>query len=140
MMNWEGCGRKRSCTDLRHYPGICVEGLRKTTKILGQDNLSPGRNLNLGRPEYKAGMLTTRPRRSVFVTAVEHGRNPDTVVLLLDELSSHMVCVHGILVSLDPGLDTLFYDHQSTKKLTKSGVLRKYKSLGRLDHSCVRNA
>jgi hypothetical protein len=31
MMNWKGCGRKRSCSNLRYYPGICLEGLRKTT-------------------------------------------------------------------------------------------------------------
>jgi hypothetical protein len=33
-MNWEGRGRKRQCLDLRCYSGICLEGLRKTTKNL----------------------------------------------------------------------------------------------------------
>jgi hypothetical protein len=50
---------------LRYYPGIRLEGLRKTTKILNQDSLSPGRDLNPGPPEYEAGVLTTRPWRSV---------------------------------------------------------------------------
>jgi hypothetical protein len=32
MMNWKGCGKKWSWPNLRHYPAICLEGLRKTTK------------------------------------------------------------------------------------------------------------
>jgi hypothetical protein len=28
----KGCGRKRSWTNLRYYPGICLEKLRKATK------------------------------------------------------------------------------------------------------------
>jgi len=32
MMNWKGCERKWSWPNLRYYPGICLEGLRKTTK------------------------------------------------------------------------------------------------------------
>jgi hypothetical protein len=31
MMNWKGCGRKQ-WSNLRYYPGISLEGLRKTTK------------------------------------------------------------------------------------------------------------
>jgi hypothetical protein len=31
-MNWKGCGRKQSWPDLRYYPGICLEGLRKSSK------------------------------------------------------------------------------------------------------------
>jgi hypothetical protein len=34
MMNRNGCGRKRSWSNLRRYPGINWEGLRKTTKYL----------------------------------------------------------------------------------------------------------
>jgi hypothetical protein len=68
-MNWEGCGRKRSWTNSRYYPGICLEGLRKTMKNLSQDSRSPGRDLNPGPLEYEAGVVTTRPRRSVY-TAV----------------------------------------------------------------------
>jgi hypothetical protein len=36
---------------------IYLEGLRNTTKTLGQDCLSPDLNFNLGRPEYEAGRL-----------------------------------------------------------------------------------
>jgi hypothetical protein len=32
MMNWKGFGKKRSWPILRPYPGIRIEGLRKTTK------------------------------------------------------------------------------------------------------------
>jgi hypothetical protein len=32
-MNWKGCGRKRSWPILMYYLGICLEGLRKTTKL-----------------------------------------------------------------------------------------------------------
>jgi hypothetical protein len=60
MMSWKGC---RSLI-LRYYLGICLEGLRKITDI-SQDSRSQGRNLNTGPPEYEAGVLTTRPQRSV---------------------------------------------------------------------------
>jgi hypothetical protein len=50
---------------LRYYPSICLEELRKTMKNLSRDSQSPGRDLNPGHPEYEAGVLTTRSRRSV---------------------------------------------------------------------------
>jgi hypothetical protein len=40
-------------------PGICTEGMRKTTKNLSQDSQSLGQDLNPGSPEYDAGVLTT---------------------------------------------------------------------------------
>jgi hypothetical protein len=64
-MNWKRCRRKRPWPNLRYSPVICLEGLRKNTKNLSQDSRCPGRDLNLGPPEYEAGVLTTRPRRSV---------------------------------------------------------------------------
>jgi hypothetical protein len=36
MINWEGCGRKWPWPNLRYYPGICLEGLRKTIKTSGK--------------------------------------------------------------------------------------------------------
>jgi hypothetical protein len=59
MMNWKGCGRKWLWSNLRFYPGICPEGLRKTTEKFDQDSQSLRRDLNPGPPKYKA--LTTRP-------------------------------------------------------------------------------
>jgi hypothetical protein len=63
-MNLKGCGRKQSWPNLRYYPGIFLEGLRKTTKALSQDNRFPCQDLNSGPTEYEAGVLSTRPRRS----------------------------------------------------------------------------
>jgi hypothetical protein len=34
LMNWEGFGKKWPWSNLRSFPGICLEGLRKTTKNL----------------------------------------------------------------------------------------------------------
>jgi hypothetical protein len=61
-MDGKGYGKKRSRPKSRHYPDICRNGLRKTG-----EHLSPGRNLNAGSPEYEAGVLSSRPLRSVEV-------------------------------------------------------------------------
>jgi hypothetical protein len=52
---------------LRHYPSICLGGLRKNHKNISHDNHSPGLLMRPGPPEYKAEVLTTRPRRSMCV-------------------------------------------------------------------------
>jgi hypothetical protein len=52
MINWKGCGSKRSWPNSQYYAGICLEGLRKTSKNLSQDSRSPGLYLNQGPPEY----------------------------------------------------------------------------------------
>jgi hypothetical protein len=46
MINWKGYGGKRPLPNLRYYPGICLEGLRKTMKCLNHNCLSPGRYFN----------------------------------------------------------------------------------------------
>jgi hypothetical protein len=65
MMNCKGFRRRQSWPDLRYFPGIYLDGLRKTTKNLSQDILSPGRDLNPGLTEYESEVLTTRPLNSV---------------------------------------------------------------------------
>jgi hypothetical protein len=40
-------------------PGIFLEGLRNTRKDFSQDNRLPIRNLNIGSPEYQAGVTPT---------------------------------------------------------------------------------
>jgi hypothetical protein len=50
MMNWKGYERNRLWPNLRYYPGIYMEGLRKTTNNLSQDSRSAGQALNSGRP------------------------------------------------------------------------------------------
>jgi hypothetical protein len=64
-MNWNGYVRKRLWPNLKYYPYIFLEGVRKTTKNPKQDSQSLGRDLNPGPPEYEEGGKTTRPRRSV---------------------------------------------------------------------------
>jgi hypothetical protein len=59
-MNWKGYGRKRWWLNLRYCPGICVKGLRKTTKNL-RINRSLGRDLNPGPTECEVAVLTTGP-------------------------------------------------------------------------------
>jgi hypothetical protein len=54
IMTWEGCGRIRQCPALRYYTGGCLEGVRKTTKILSQDNRFLGRELGPKLAEYEA--------------------------------------------------------------------------------------
>jgi len=60
MMNWKVFGRKRSWPILRYYPGIRLEGLRKTTKTSIRIAGRRGRDSNPGPPEYEAGVLTTK--------------------------------------------------------------------------------
>jgi hypothetical protein len=62
-MKW--CGRKRSWPNIKYYPGIFLEKLRKTTKDLSQDMRSTDRDLNPGSVKYEAGVLTTEPRHTV---------------------------------------------------------------------------
>jgi hypothetical protein len=50
-MNWKGYGRKWSWPNLKYYAGTCLEGLKKTTKTLTQDEQSVGKDLNL-EPSY----------------------------------------------------------------------------------------
>jgi hypothetical protein len=45
---------------LMYYPGICLKGLRTTTKNSGHP----------GPPEYEAGVLSNRPRRSAPISRV----------------------------------------------------------------------
>jgi hypothetical protein len=40
-----------SWPNLRYYPGICVEIMRKPTQSLSEVNRSPGRDFNPGPPK-----------------------------------------------------------------------------------------
>jgi hypothetical protein len=72
MMNWKVLGRKRSWPNLkvlsRHSPGRT----EISHENLSQDSRSPGLDSNPGSPEYEAGVLTTRPRRSVIWSVSLH--------------------------------------------------------------------
>jgi hypothetical protein len=52
--------------NFRYYHGIRLEEHRNRTMILNQDILSPDRDLNTGPPDYEAGVLPSRQRRSVI--------------------------------------------------------------------------
>jgi hypothetical protein len=67
MMNWKGFRRKRSWLNFMYYPGINIEELRNTTENLSQDSRFPCLDLNPVPPNCEAGVLTTRPRCSVFL-------------------------------------------------------------------------
>jgi hypothetical protein len=53
IRSWKRHGRKRVWPTLRYYPGVCLQGLKKTKKNLGQVSWSPGWYLNWGPPKYK---------------------------------------------------------------------------------------
>jgi hypothetical protein len=63
MIHWREFGRKRLWPNFNF--SIRLEVLGKITKDFSQYSRSPGRDLKRGLPEYEAGVLTTRPRRSV---------------------------------------------------------------------------
>jgi hypothetical protein len=61
-----GCVWKWLWPDLKCYPDIFLERLRKAIENLRQDSRSLGQCLNPGPPEYEAGVLTTKLRHSVL--------------------------------------------------------------------------
>jgi hypothetical protein len=47
-----------------HYPGLCLEGVRRVTKNLNQGSRCPGRDSNRAPSEYESGaLLLDRPAR-----------------------------------------------------------------------------
>jgi hypothetical protein len=71
MMTWKGCRRKWSRPNLRYYPSTCLKEWRKTLRNLSQDSQSPGWDLNLEPPEYKARELVTQPWCSVMLPSFQ---------------------------------------------------------------------
>jgi hypothetical protein len=64
LMNWKGYGKKPSWPNLRYYPGIFQEEMRKATKSLMI--ASSGPVFIPGSPDNETGQLTNRPLRSVL--------------------------------------------------------------------------
>lgn len=60
-MNWNRCGKERLGPNLKlvYYLSIYLEGLEKTKKYRNEYNGFLGRDLNSGRLEDEAGILTT---------------------------------------------------------------------------------
>jgi hypothetical protein len=103
-MNWKGYGRKWAWPNLRYYPGICLEGLRKATKNASQNNRSAGRDLNPGPPVYEAEVLIIRLRRSInnneknncwYIIGARNYRannnNRKNYIILLNNCSSFLI-------------------------------------------------
>jgi hypothetical protein len=59
-MNWKAFGESVPGLIFRYYPGIRLEGLRKTTKSLSQDSRSLGQDLNPVPHEYEVGPFLYR--------------------------------------------------------------------------------
>jgi hypothetical protein len=60
-MNWKAFGESVPGLIFRYYPGIRLEGLRKTTKPLSQDSRSLGQYLNPVPHEYEVLYICTSP-------------------------------------------------------------------------------
>jgi hypothetical protein len=65
MMNWKGCGKKRSWPNFKVLSRHLRSGTDKNTKRLSQDSQSPGWSLNPGLTEHEAGAFYSLPRLSV---------------------------------------------------------------------------
>jgi hypothetical protein len=58
IISWKGYRRNQLCPNLRYYPGIFLEGVRKTTKTSVRI-ASLQTDLKPGSPKYEVGVLTT---------------------------------------------------------------------------------
>lgn len=67
---------------LTSYPGIFLQGLRKTTKALKQDSRFQSLELNLRLPECEAGVLIIQPRRSLIRGVDGCGEYADKINLM----------------------------------------------------------
>jgi hypothetical protein len=56
--------------NLRHYPAICMDGLRKTMTNISQESWSTGQTVNLGAHEYEASM----PSAYLWHSAAAHSQ------------------------------------------------------------------
>jgi hypothetical protein len=52
---------KQLWPNLRYYPGICLEGLRKTTDNRSQNSWYPDQDTNQAPPECKSKALLLQP-------------------------------------------------------------------------------
>jgi hypothetical protein len=114
-VNWEGSARNRSGHNLRYYPKICLEELRKITRNLSQNSRSQGRDLIVGPLEYKAGVPTAwfqpqecQPLDRVVYVAHPRGSSNMVTGYGLDHQGSTPIRVRG------------FPLHDRVQKLTHS--------------------
>ena len=70
--------------NLRHYPGIYLEGMRRTTNYLGQDSRCLGRDLNTGLTnEYIRGKMKAQD-------------------MILDDINRKQLIWYGHVERMDP--------------------------------------
>jgi hypothetical protein len=62
--------KKTAVTRLKVAYYIFLKGVRSPTKNIGQDIQTLGLVLDPGFQEYKVGVITTGPRRSVLTSAI----------------------------------------------------------------------
>jgi hypothetical protein len=58
-MHWELCGRIWSLLNLRQFPIVCLEDMKKKNKNLSQDSQYTGRGLNPEPPGIEVVTLPT---------------------------------------------------------------------------------
>jgi hypothetical protein len=117
MMNWKGFGRTRSWPNWRFYSCIHQEGLTKHRKISLENDRLWGQDLNPRLPECEAGVLTTRPLRSVLLmkhslgatVSEEHTHCFHLHLHRLENLRSHKV-IYLVFVSDWPWLRMTGFD------------------------------
>jgi hypothetical protein len=121
MMNRKRCEMRQSWPNLRHYPSMCLEGERKTTKSLNQDSRSLNRDLNPQHPEY--GLLGRRIGlfKGLCLHRTARQRKTRTDIIALSGIRNH-----------DPSIQTVkthALDHAALVtdrkyKLSTSNILR----------------
>jgi hypothetical protein len=75
---------------LRYYPGIRVEGLRKTTKNLNQDSRSPGSRFEAGTSQIRSRTINhstttfggTSGERGGYFNMFDHGSRGHFCIIL----------------------------------------------------------
>jgi hypothetical protein len=87
-MNWKGLDRRRSWPNCSYYHCILLERLKKPRKTSIRIVGVRGRDLNTGYARYEAGVLTTRPRRSVSI-GLRYCRCCTVVDLVEEEFTSY---------------------------------------------------
>jgi hypothetical protein len=80
-MNWRENGRKRLYSNLKQYPGICVDGLRKSTEKLNYNSRDPGRDPNFRIPDYETGVLNLLATKFGEVGSTMCEKNADFFML-----------------------------------------------------------
>jgi hypothetical protein len=75
----------------RYYPRICLDGLRKTTETVCEENLCLGRDSNSALTEYKSSVLPCTKYKckcNIFSVVYHHTQSQGPSIRLLSYLSA----------------------------------------------------